>query len=331
MMITLVICILVSYLFAVLTRRLKMSAVIGSVVAGILIASPVLRDIVLEPNTELILGLGDAGLISLMFLAGMEISWRSFCREEKDAAIISVFAAMSPFLMGLAAFLILGFSLLVSLTVGICMSITAEATNARVLLELKKIKTKIGSLMMGAGIIDDVIGIVLFVFVGYWFTGSFVSRELILLIGAILAFFTGIAIHKFIGRERHVIPHLEKCLLIFVVPFFFVSMGIHFSMQTLSTGFLLLPIIILVAIAGKIIGVLLTRPLTGLSLKQLYLVGWGMNSRGAVELAIAFVAFKIGLLDSNIYSSLVIMALFTTLIFPFFIRRMIRKDPSIME
>jgi len=331
LVITLAICVLVSYLFTALAKRLRISSVVGLIIAGIVIGSSALRDLVLEPNTGFVMSLGDAGLISLMFLAGMEISWRKFCKEERDAAIVSVSAAMTPFLMGLVAFLALGFPLLVSLTIGICMSITAEATTAEVLLELKKIKTRLGSLMMGSGIIDDIIGMGLFVLVGYCFTESFMTRELILLVGAILAFFSGIAAHKFIGREKHVIPHLERFLLLFAIPFFFIAMGIHFSLESLSLSLLPLSVIIVIAIVGKIFGVLLTKPLTGLGLKQLYLVGWGMNSRGAVGLAIAFVAFKVGLLNISIYSALIVMILFTTITFPFFIRRITKNNPGIME
>ena len=138
-------------------------------------------------------------------------------------------------------------------------------------------------------------------------------------------------VHRIIKRISLGVQYFEKFLLIFVIPFFFISMGIHFSFQSLILKPFLLLIIIIVAIAGKIFGVLLTKPFTKLSLKQLYLVGWGMNSRGAVELAVAFVAFRIGLLSAGIYSSLVIMALTTTLIFPFFIVPMVKKEPHIMD
>jgi Kef-type K+ transport system membrane component KefB len=329
--VTLIACIVVSYLFTLLTRSLNISVVILLILAGIILGSPAISSAVIEPNTEAVFFLGEIGVISLMFLAGMEISWKEFCEEEKDAALISVSATVIPFLMGFAAFMALGFSLLTSVTVGICMSITAEATNARVLIELRKIKTKIGSLMMGAGIIDDIMGIAMFVLASYFFLGSFMTGELLLIILAVIAFFAGMFVHKFIGREKHVIPHMEKFLMIFIIPFFFVSMGIHFSIETLSINTWLLPLIVTIAITGKIFGSMIVKPLTRLGIKQLYLIGWGMNSRGAVELAIAFVALRIGLLDTSLYTSLIIMALITTISFPFFIRRTIRKNPGIMD
>ena len=328
--VTLALCVIVSYLFSLLARRLRISSVVGLIVAGIIIGSSAVSELILEPNTIAVSYLGEIGLVSLMFIAGMEISWRNFCREERNAAVISVSAMMVPFLIGFAVFLSLGFSILTSLTAGICMSITAEATSARVLMEIRKLKTKIGSLMMGAGIIDDIMGIFLFVVVSYIFTRSLETSEILLLIVSMVSFFAGIATHRFIGRERHVIPYIERGILLFIVPFFFISMGIHFSLQSLTLNPLLLVVIIAVAISAKIIGVFVTKPLTGLSIKQLYLVGWGMNSRGAVGLAIAFVGFRIGLLDTGLYSGLVFMALFTTIVFPFFIRSMVRNNPHVM-
>ncbi len=107
-------------------------------------------------------------------------------------------------------------------------------------------------------------------------------------------------------------------------------MGIHFNFQSLVVDPWLLIVIVIVAIAGKIAGSLSAKPFTGLSWGQLYLVGWGMNSRGAVELAIAYLSLRAGLVNAHVYSSLVMMALTTTIIFPFIFRSMVKKDPQIM-
>jgi Kef-type K+ transport system membrane component KefB len=55
-----------------------------------------------------------------------------------------------------------------------------------------------------------------------------------------------------------------------------------------------------------------------------------MNSRGAVELALALLALQTGLIEIDVYSSLVVMALVTTLIFPVILRRGLEKDPDVM-
>ena len=328
--ITLMICIVISFLFTKFAKKLKLSAVIGLIIAGIVMGSPLLA-LFIEPNTGVILDLGSLGLIFLMFLAGMEVSFDMLKKEEKDSLIVGSLATIVPFLMGFVAFLFLGFSFFTSLTVGICMSITAEATTSLVLLELNKLKTRIGSLMLESGIIDDILGISLFVFVVYLFTGNFTTREVITLVLSVAGFGIGIIVNKFLGREHEKINYLENFLMIFVIPFFFISLGVYFSLKSLTLNPLLLIIIVVIAMTGKIAGVMLAGPLIKLPLNKLYLVGWGMNSRGAVGLAVAFIALKIGLLDSILYSGLVFMTLITTLLFPFIIKRMVEKYPDIME
>ena len=320
-----------SLLATFFAQKLRQPAVVALIILGVTIGTPFLREIFLGPNVDFIKKIGEAGLICLMFLAGLEISWSMLYQEKKEAALVASFAAALPFILGFLAFTLLGFPFSTALLVGVCISVTAEATKARVLLGIKKLKTKVGSLMIGAGIIDDILGISSLFFISYFFAGSFKFDELFLLLAAIVAFFAGILVHKAVGRKMAKVKYLEKFLLFFVVPFFFVAMGIDFSFPSLAVSPFILLLIVLIAILGKIGGTLLTKPFLHLSFKKLYLIGWGMNSRGAVGLAIAFIGFKIGLLPTDIYSAIIVTALLTTLIFPFVLTGMIKKDPLIME
>ena len=65
--------------------------------------------------------------------------------------------------------------------------------------------------------------------------------------------------------------------------------------------------------------------------RQLYLVGWGMNSRGVMELVIAYIALTGGLISQELYSAIVFMTIVTTVTFPFVFRSIVRKYPNIME
>jgi Kef-type K+ transport system membrane component KefB len=267
----------------------------------------------------------------MMFIAGMEVSWCMLSRERKNAAVLGIFASVTPFLLGFFVFMMLGFSLEVSLFVGICMSITAEATKAKVLMEMKKVKTKIGSLLLGVGIIDDLIGLALFIALGYMFSVGMAVTEAMVLSGALWSFLLGVLVHREIGRYQKFIPKVENFLMYIISPFFFVSMGIHFSGQSIILEPVLLALVIAVAISGKMLGTWLSGPFTKLRPSQLYLIGWGMNSRGAVELALAYIALKVGLIPVNIYSALIIMAVVTTLAFPIFMAHAVRVHPKIMD
>ena len=328
-LITILICIVFSYFIRLLAKRIHLSDFIGLMIGGIFIGSFIFKPL-LDPNIEIITILGEIGFIFLMFLAGLEVSWSVISREKKNSICIAAFAAFTPFLIGFAAFTVMGFDILTSLTVGICMGITAEATKANVLLKMRKIRTRLASIMLGAGIIDDMIGLFMFTIVSYVFTLTFVTQEFVMHFMALAAYLIGVTTHKIIGRHKKEIMVFEKLSLALIVPFFFITMGIYFTSQSIIQNPVLLAAIIVFAISGKMLGSLLTKPFTGLNLKRLYLIGWGMNSRGAVEFAIAFLALRMGLITTEIYSSLIIMALVTTLLFPLFFRRMVKRNPRIM-
>jgi len=325
-----VIIILFNWLILYLARKLRVPSVVGLIVAGLIIGYQKVSGILISGNPEFFIKLGDAGLICLMFVAGMESSGEKLLQEKKDAALIAISALALPVILGFFVFLALGFSYAASLIVGICAGITAEATKAKVLLELDKLNTRLGSALIGAGIIDDTIGLCLFVAISVMISGGGEKEELLAL-GSIFAFFVGLALRRAVGKGHSSLSFLKKSLNWTLVPFFFVSIGMHFELESLVLNPAVITLVMAVAFAGKLLGPFLIKPLCDFSWKQLYLVGWAMNSRGALGLALAFIAFSSGLIETGLYSSLVLTALVTTLIFPFVITWMVKRNPDIME
>ncbi len=153
------------------------------------------------------------------------------------------------------------------------------------------------------------------------------------LIGAIIGgFFLQISLKGISRRhKRALMTEIKLVALGFIVPFFFANVGIRFDVGTLFSNVSLVAATVVVAFTGKMIGTLIVRPLSTLNLKQLYYIGWAMNSRGAAELVIALIAFQYGLIPLEIYSALVAMSLVTTLIFPPVLARGIKRNPGLME
>ena len=153
------------------------------------------------------------------------------------------------------------------------------------------------------------------------------------LIGAITGgFILQIAMRSIHERHRKdMVKVTELIALGFIVPFFFANVGINFDYDTLFTSIGLLVATVAIAFSGKILGCLLTKPFSRLTLKQLYYTGWAMNSRGAAELVIALAAKQFGLIPLEVFSALVAMSLITTLTFPPVLARGIRKNPGLMN
>ncbi|MBU1090177.1 cation:proton antiporter [Patescibacteria group bacterium] len=330
LIITLIVVLLISRLFVLLAHKLKLAKVVGLLLAGLLFGYPPMRAWIIEPQSETIFNLGNVALLALMFIAGLESSWREICKEEKETLIIAIFAMLIPFLCGFAVLQMLGFSLMASLMGGVCMSITAEATKVEVLLEFKKLKTKVGATMMTAGIIDDLLGLAFFVAITYYLGGARIAENF-LIVAAVVAFFAGIILQKAIGRKHPWLKNFERILDYFLIPFFFVAIGLHFDFGAILLNPLILIAVIGTALIGKLAGTLLAKPFASFDWKQLYLIGWAMNSRGAIEMAFALIALNTKLVSAELYSALIVMALFTTLLFPVMFVRILEKNPKIMN
>lgn len=153
------------------------------------------------------------------------------------------------------------------------------------------------------------------------------------LIGAILGgFLLQASLRKISQKRRTELLNVIKLIAMgFVVPFFFVNVGLTFDINTFLANIPMVVVTVLIASIGKIVGTLIVKPVSSLSWKQLYYVGWGMNSRGAAELVIALIAIQYGLISPEIFSALVSMSLITTLILPPVLARGIKRNPGLMD
>ncbi|MGC9444172.1 MAG: cation:proton antiporter [Candidatus Methanospirareceae archaeon] len=330
LILTLLISIFSAALLVRVFKRARIPSVVTLILFGLVIGYPAISSVLIGDNGDVIDVLGDIGLIALMFLAGLESDWKLLLKEKREAFVIAVFAFLAPFLLALVLIPLWGYSLRIAFVVAVAVSISAEATRAKVLMELGKLRTRLGAALVGAGIVDDVLGLSMFLILTFVFgRGHYVEH--LLIIGSLVAFLIGVLIQKSIGRENNCMQVAEKTLNLIIIPFFFISIGLKFDVNSLILNPLLLPVIIALAFSGKFIGAYATKPLLSLSPKQLWLVGWSMNSRGALGLALALIAFNSELIGSELYSSLIIMAFVTTLSFPFVLYRMVERDEAIMD
>jgi Kef-type K+ transport system membrane component KefB len=102
-----------------------------------------------------------------------------------------------------------------------------------------------------------------------------------------------------------------------LLPVFFVTAGLSADVGALhGTDFLLLAVILAIAVVGKVVGGGLGGRLAGLGWRDATTVGVLMNTRGLTELIALSVGRQVGLLDSRLYTILVLMALITTIATP---------------
>ena len=113
------------------------------------------------------------------------------------------------------------------------------------------------------------------------------------------------------------------------VPIFFVSIGLAVDIRQLTTNEMGLVIVVcVIAVLGKILGAGSGAMLAGFSPKESLQLGTGMISRGEVGLILATVGVDSGFMKSNMFSVVLVMVLFTTLITPPALRFLFRENKS---
>lgn len=133
------------------------------------------------------------------------------------------------------------------------------------------------------------------------------------------AFVAGLFIDKRIMEpkvSKEVQQRLAAMSVGVLAPFFFVSAGFEVSLDVFRTDLAVLVAVIVIATLGKVVGTALFYLPSRNGWREGLVVGAGMNGRGAVEIIVAEIALAQGLIDRDVFSILVFMALFTTATVP---------------
>lgn len=142
----------------IISRKLKMPEVLGALLAGIIIGPMVLNAVKYDENIEL---LANLGVIMLMFLAGLETDVEQFKKAGKSSLVIAVFGIIVPLVLGtLSAYFFYG-DLLQNIFIGVVLTATSVSITVETLTEMGKLNTKVGINILGAAVIDDILGLVL--------------------------------------------------------------------------------------------------------------------------------------------------------------------------
>lgn len=129
------------------------------------------------------------------------------------------------------------------------------------------------------------------------------------------AFLAGVIMPPQKVFKRIVSEKIEDVSLVLFLPLFFVFTGLRTQIGLLNQADMwgVCFIIIGVAVAGKVIGSLVSARFTGQSWRDSLLIGFLMNTRGLMELVVLNIGYDLGVISTEIFTMMVIMALVTTL------------------
>lgn len=398
----LLLLLLVTRVFGEVAVRLGQPALVGELISGVVLGLlghhygaylPVLEGL----TEDRVFGaITDLAVFFLMLMAGLEMHPHELMKRSGGAIAVAIGGMVVPLAMGMAlAWAFLPASELLGgqvLFVGTALAVTAVEVSVRLLLELDRLRTRYGQIIVSAAIVSDVLGLVLLALLTATIGagGRQTAGDWLLLIGEMALFFviTGVlgmrllpklgkALKRFVGPEaefsallavglgfavlaeflemhfivgafvaglffggRELHPDVYKDLQRkvsgittgFLAPIFFASIGLHLDLAAVTASPWFLLSLIGVALSGKLIGAGLAAYGIGLSRHESLTIGVGMSARATVVLVIAQVAMTAGLFTrpeptppivQAMFSSVVIMALTTTLVVPIVLRRLV--------
>ncbi len=300
--------------------------------------------------------IGQLGLIFYMFLVGMTLNVEHLRDQSRIAFRASIASIAIPFVTGFALAMALYRKTPLALFLAVCMSVTAFPVLARILDETKLRHTRLGSAAIACAAFGDVVAWILLaailafssalttlgllavyvaamLFIRWIWKRHDLASALIFAIASAMAtdwigvhalfgaFFAGAVILKtpeFVEETRRVV---EPLTMILFLPVFFAFTGLRTQIQLAWTRDTLL--ILIVAIAGKWTGATLAARSAGMPAREANALGILMNSRGLVELVILSIGFDLGILSTAVFSTMVLMALVTTLMTAPLVRRFV--------
>ena len=185
---SLIVIYLSARLLGELAVRIGQSSVLGELLAGVLVGPSLLG--LIHPTETLTL-LGEIGVMLLLFEVGLESDLQSFLRVGPSAVVVALIGVAVPFALGYGVAVLLQLTTLQAIFVGATLTATSVAISARVLSDLGRLQSHEGNIILGAAVLDDILGLVILsVMVGLADSGTISWLAIVQTAGLAILFLT---------------------------------------------------------------------------------------------------------------------------------------------
>jgi len=166
----------------IVSKRFKQPAVLGQILAGLILGMGLME------KTETISHLAEIGVVFLMFVAGLETDVNELKASGKSSSLIALGGVLTPFVFVAGGIYLFTNNFLASLFMGVIATATSVSISVQTLREIGQMRSKQGIGILGAAIIDDVVGIILLtLIIGVIKPGA--NNNILFVVGKICIFF----------------------------------------------------------------------------------------------------------------------------------------------
>lgn len=190
-----------------MAERLGQPAVLGELLAGVLLGPSLLGLVPVSAGITLV---AEIGVILLLFEVGLETELAKLLRVGGPALAVALGGMVLPFGAGYLVTRALGYGTLAAIFVGAALTATSIGITARVLSELSALDTREGQIILGAAVVDDVLGLVILAVVGQIAEKGGVAPATVLRSTALAIGFLAVAILAGMPLSKYLIRFVGK-------------------------------------------------------------------------------------------------------------------------
>jgi Kef-type K+ transport system membrane component KefB len=166
-----------------LAKRFGQPAVLGELIAGVVLGASVLG--LVDTQSGILHFLAELGIIILLFEIGLETELGKLIRVGGTSTAVALAGVVLPFAGGYAVCRLLGLDNLVAIVAGATLTATSVGITARVLADLGRLQEPEGQIVLGAAVVDDILGLVVLAVVGRLTEGRAVTAAGVVQIAAV--------------------------------------------------------------------------------------------------------------------------------------------------
>jgi Kef-type K+ transport system membrane component KefB len=379
-----------------LAAKLSLPAVVGELLAGVVVGPSLLGHIVPDiqhwlfpaqaEQAHLLDVVGQIGVLLLVGITGAHLDLNMVRRRGATAVKISLAGLLIPLALGIGVAFLLPANMMAGSTtrptfavfLGVAMCVSAIPVIAKTLADMNLTHRDIGQLTLTAGMVDDAVGWFLLsvvsamaaggvhgwkvaLSVGYLISfvvlAALVGRPLVRwafrlarrssdsgpsVVTAVVAIIAGAAITQSLGLEAVFgafvagvlvgapgvgeparLASMRTIVMWVFAPIFLATAGLRMDLTALAIPSVALAAVVVLALAiiGKFAGAYIGARASRLTRREGLALGAGMNARGVVEVVVALVGLRLGVISSATYTVIVLVAIVTSVMAPPLLRR----------
>src|SRR5690606_8782933 len=153
-----------------LAERIGQPAVLGELIAGVVLGRSLLG--IVDPDEEVIHLLAEVGVIVLLFEIGLETDIKRLLKVGAASSVVAVVGVAAPFLLGYLTVSAMGLQTLPAIVIGAALTATSVGITARVLSDLGRLQEPESQIVLGAAVIDDIVGLIILAVVSQILAGG---------------------------------------------------------------------------------------------------------------------------------------------------------------